>query len=255
MSSNPDSHDLTIVVSYVAGPGISASAHAAILELGEVLAAELRERGAQVVQVNAAIPPVSALEMMAKADGVLILGGVDLDPASYGQDILVDTLWFTSREGDAYEVDLVRTAVSDEKPVLGICRGSQLINVAFGGTLIQDLGPGLHVKALLQEGSDDLGDPWTNHEVLVEPGTKLESVLGLPALDVRGGHHQAVDKLGAGLRVSALAPDGVVEAIEAVDSWVVAVQWHPEEAEAEPEVFNSLLDGYLAAVRKRAGQG
>jgi putative glutamine amidotransferase len=240
--------DPLVLLSYVDTAEFAADLRAAIPELGDTVTRELRARGVRGQPVNAAAPTWAADEATVRADGVLVLGGVDIDPAVYGQAPAAENLFTGDRDADEYEARLVRRAADLDKPVLGICRGSQVINVAFGGTLIQDLGNGLHVREVPGAGGD-IEQAWTNHEVAVQPGTRLAALLGAPTLDVRVGHHQAVDEVGGGLVVAALASDGVVEAIEGSAGWIVGVQWHPEERRADPAVLARLLDGFVQAVR------
>jgi len=170
---------------------------------------------------------ISMRDYVAALDGLVLQGGADVSPQSYGQEAL-DARWSGDRVRDLYEIELLWECVFQGKPVLGICRGAQLINVAFGGTLIQDIalqvpGAGMHTDA---EVYDQLV-----HEVEIEPGSGLARLYpGLARASVNSLHHQAVDALGSGLVVEARsAGDGVVEAIRWTGaSHVVGVQWHPE---------------------------
>jgi putative glutamine amidotransferase len=171
-------------------------------------------------------------------DGLVLQGGADVSPSSYGEQPLRPE-WSGDRVRDLYELDLFWQFVIDQKPVLGICRGAQLINVAMGGTLYQDLaqarpGPLRHLDS-------DLYDELRHRVVFVPHGR-----LGQLYRDVADGyvvsiHHQAIKDLGSGIRAEAHADDGVVEAIrwEGV-SYVFGVQWHPEFHAADAE---GLLDG------------
>lgn len=213
---------------------------------------ELTKRGMTVRVVNAAgaehaaDPIASATEMMRNADAVMVLGGADITPAAYGQEAQVDNLDFMNRAADDFEITLVREAVAKQAPVFGICRGLQVVNVAHGGTLIQDLGLGLHR-------SDVPDTAYTSHDVTVVAGSKLAAVMAVTdePFSTRTSHHQAADRVGDGLTVVARAADGVVEALESTEphgSWVMAVQWHPEEAEADPIALGKLMDGFVAAI-------
>lgn len=171
------------------------------------------------------LPPVRP-ELAATAldglDGLLLSGGPDVDPAHYGAPRDPAT-WPPRPERDAWELALVRAAVHRDLPVLGICRGLQLLNVALGGTLVQDLpakvGTSVH---------NPHADAFGLHEVVVAESCRLAGLFG-PRPSVPTYHHQAVDVLGNGLVATAWAGDGTVEAIEHRDrTWVAAVQWHPE---------------------------
>jgi putative glutamine amidotransferase len=137
---------------------------------------------------------------------------------------------------DEAEIALVRSATASELPVMGICRGLQVINVAFGGTLVQDLGP----DSIHQVHTDAPG--MIDHDVAIKPDTLLATALGAGSAAVRSGHHQAVQDLGAGMRATAEAADGVIEAIEHQDHWILGVQWHPEDPDT--------VSGQLAALMR-----
>jgi putative glutamine amidotransferase len=173
-------------------------------------------------------------EMLDRIDALLLIGGADVDPASYGahRDAATEA---TYPERDRFELALLRGALERELPVLGICRGMQILNVALGGTLLQDLGDDNHRRALGSfEGSE--------HVVRLEPGSLAERSVGEPEHVARCHHHQSVLRLGEGLRVTGWASDGVVEAIETDDGrWVLGVQWHPE-ADDRSRLFVALRD-------------
>lgn len=243
----------TVAVSYVVSEGTSEGYRNAILELTATVVARLESRGVHVVRVNAAEADQAASELLASVDGLVVMGGADIDPSVYGESVTADNLHYLNASADQYEVDLVRAAASLDAPVFGICRGSQLINVAFGGNLIQDLGVGIHVAAV--PGDDQpVDDAWANHSVDIVSGTKVAAMLGDEPIDARVGHHQAVDRVGDGLLVSARAEDGVVEAVESAEGWIVGVQWHPEEAKADLEALDRLIDGFLGAIAARQPQ-
>jgi putative glutamine amidotransferase len=155
--------------------------------------------------------------------GLLLTGGTDVNPQRYGEHQQPETEK-PDDERDECELALLDQALARDLPILAICRGHQLLNVYHGGTLIQHLPSGRHAI-----GTPDKGTP--AHEVLVEPDTLLASITGVGALRVNSRHHQAVDRMGAGLRASAKDPgDGTIEALERSDRrFVLAVQWHPED--------------------------
>lgn len=239
-SSAPD-----VLISYVhGGAGMPEGFRRGLIDSAERVSGLLTERGLRVRIIDSAQPSVAPEEALAEAAGLIVLGGGDVAPEVYGQEPRVDNLYYVDADADLFETDLVRRAAGAGIPVLGICRGSQIINVAFGGTLVQDLGTGLHNREVV-------GDPWTDHEVALDPASLVQELFGESRITVRTGHHQAVDALGAGLRVAARAEDGVVEATEAVDRWVVGLQWHPEEAQGDPIALARFFDGFAAAVRGR----
>ena len=183
--------------------------------------------------VPVVLPPcVSDLEaLMARLDGVCLSGGPDLDPQAYGARERHAELGPTEPSLDAFELDLARAAIERGMPLLGICRGSQALNVACGGTLHQHLSGHRQVEPGCQ----------ATHEVEVLEGTRLAGLIGAGAHAVNSFHHQAVDELGRGLRVAARAADGTVEAIEARSGgFAVGVQWHAETL-ADARLFEALV--------------
>jgi putative glutamine amidotransferase len=172
-------------------------------------------------------------------DALLVIGGADVDPASYGAQG-EEALEETYPERDDFELALVRAAAERDLPLLGICRGMHILNVAFGGTLVQDLavarGSNPHRRALgTFEG--------TEHVIRLDPGSLAASAVGEEAHIARCHHHQGVAQLGEGLRVTGRDEvDGLVEAIEVDDArWMLGVQWHPE-ADERSRLFAALAD-------------
>jgi putative glutamine amidotransferase len=174
------------------------------------------------------VPPLADRDvsrMLARLDGVVLSGGPDLAPRAYGARPHVQ-LGVTEPQLDGFEYTMAREAARLELPILGICRGAQTLNVARGGTLHQHL-PDVVGDAITHRQIEDGRVP--THPVVVARGSTLASVLGTTELNVNSFHHQAVDRLGAGLRACAWAPDGTIEAIEDPDRpFVLAVQWHAE---------------------------
>ena len=180
------------------------------------------------------VPPTEvASAILEDLDGMVFTGGSDINPAVYGQEPHPESSGFHDHR-DAAELGLMRAALSGSMPVLGICRGMQLLNVARGGDLVQHL-----------EGDTHKGPPgtYTRHSVTVLPGTHLAGILGTDA-HTHSCHHQAPGRLGEGLRVAATAEDGTVEAIEDPQArCVVGVLWHPEEdEEGGAALFEALVD-------------
>jgi len=207
--------------------------------LARTAADALEAAGADVRFVDPARSDDDPEALTASAAGVLVLGGADIDPALYGQPA-ADGLYGVDARADAFELALIAAAMESGTPLLGICRGMQLLNVARGGTLVQDLGPG----TIHRDDAD--GRTMPEHEVRVLPGTLLGGVYTADTLSVRSGHHQAVDSVGRWLRVSAEAPDGTIEAIEAPDSWTLGVQWHPEDPQADAGQLAALMTEFVA---------
>ncbi|HUG21822.1 gamma-glutamyl-gamma-aminobutyrate hydrolase family protein [Piscinibacter sp.] len=199
---------------------------------------------------------VSVRNYVDTLDGLVLQGGADVSPTSYGQQPLRPE-WSGDIVRDRYEMELLEGFLAQGKPVLGICRGSQLINVAFGGTLLQDIGT-LHTGAARHVDADMYDQ--LLHEIRFEPEARMAELYpGLQGGRVNSIHHQAVDRLGADLRVEARsADDGVIEAIRARGSaFVAGVQWHPEFHSANAELLSGepLLDAFLSAGEMARGGG
>jgi putative glutamine amidotransferase len=207
----------------------------------------------QAGAVPVVLPPLRAEDVAAlvgRLDGVLLSGGVDLDPVLFSQ-APHPKLGQVNRRRDDFELALTRAALRQDLPILAICRGHQVLNVATGGTLIQDI-PSLVKGANVH---DARGPRWRRaHRVELEPQSRLREILGQDTIPVNSFHHQAVDRLGEGLVVSARSPeDGVVEGIEMpTRRFVVAVQWHPESFWSRPDSFQPLFDAHAEACRKGA---
>jgi len=204
----------------------------------EPYAEALRQAGIEPVLISPDSP-----RALAGLQGLLLSGGTDLNPSRYGERPH-PAAEEPDDARDALETALLAEALAADLPVLAICRGMQLFNVAHGGTLIQHLG---NAEAHVVRG-DDPALP--AHRILVEPGTRLAEVLGEGAHAVNSRHHQAVGRVGAGLRVSARStPDGVVEALEPRDGrFALAVQWHPEDQAQRDASQRKLFEAFAAAL-------
>lgn len=190
--------------------------------------------------------------LVARLDGVVLPGGGDIDPAEYGQEPHpalsdVDVL------RDSLELNLARDAAQSDLPLLAVCRGVQVLNVALGGTLVQDIpsqvpGAVKHSFRLIDAPREHLA-----HAVKVAEGSRLAEILGTPITSVNSRHHQSVDKVAPGLEVVAHAPDGVIEGVEhPTHPFLIGVQWHPENLQAIPEMKRLFVRFVEAAGRRRA---
>jgi len=160
------------------------------------------------------------------ADAIMLCGGEDIEPRCYGEEIQA-VLTTTSPARDQIELDIVLWAIDDGKPLLGICRGMHVINVALKGTLYQDLST--QYPASLEHHLSGQREPNMGHEIRLDPNSKFAALLGAEVLFVNSRHHQAVKEIGRGLKAAARAPDGVIEAIEhSQKPFVLGVQCHPE---------------------------
>jgi putative glutamine amidotransferase len=185
-----------------------------------------------------------------RLDGLVLTGGGDIEPAQYGQPRhpAVDDI---STARDELELGLTRRAVADDIPLFAICRGMQVLNVALGGTLVQHI-PSERPGALLHSQKAPRHEPTHAVKVMGE-GTRLGRVLGVLELQVNSMHHQAIERLGDGLREVAWAPDGIVEGVEISgdDRFALGVQWHPEELVERDQAARNLFAAVVDAARRR----
>jgi putative glutamine amidotransferase len=182
--------------------------------------------------------------------GIMIPGGVDMDPATYGETPH-EKLGRIDPDRDRVELQLTRWCIEDKKPLLGLCRGLQVINVAQGGTLFQDLEAQLE-GAIRHDYFPTYGfeRDHLSHDVAVDPSSRLRSLVDLDQLPVNSMHHQGVKQLGQGLIACAVASDGLIEAVESANGhWMVGVQWHPEVFEADDPHTRDLFRGFVDAAR------
>lgn len=195
------------------------------------------------------IPPGEAWEeVLPLLHGIVVTGGTDIDPARYGGDPLHPHILPVDCERDDSELDLARHLLAvREMPILCICRGLQVLNVAAGGTLYEHI-PDVHELDIHR---DEAG-LWAMQDVHVEADSLIAEVMGVTKLATSSGHHQAIRDLGEGLRVAAIAEDGIIEAVEASGHpWLVAVQWHPEVTASQDASQQALFDALVA----KAGEG
>ena len=201
----------------------------------------LRRAGAQeAVLMPDELDDREARELLDRFDGLLLLGGGDLDPETYGQARAEETYGVIGRR-DGFELPLVRAAVERGIPTLAICRGHQVLNVALGGTLEQHITSGD-----VSHGLPGVEGGHATHDVRVQEGSRLATALGTTRASVSSHHHQAVEKLGDGLEAVAWADDGVVEGVERDgDAWIVGAQWHPEDTAADDPIQQRLFDAFV----------
>jgi len=194
----------------------------------------------------------SASPQVAELDGLMLTGGTDINPQLYGQDADPETS-SPDDDRDAMELSLLREALRNDLPVLAICRGMQLLNVAQGGTLHQHLSSvSMHEQ---RQPCQLPGQHRAVHDIVVTQNSKLASIIGTGTHEVNSRHHQAIDHLGEGLDITAVSPDGVVEAVEVPGKrFAVAVQWHPEDRIAVSEEDRRLFESFAEAVREPQGR-
>jgi putative glutamine amidotransferase len=242
--TEPTARPVLLVVDVADGGRDDPDFEAELQRLTASVVAAATDVGFLVDRVAAAETAVDELlHRLDAASAVVVTGGEDVDPEFYGGRTDEPHLGHTFPAADRTQIAVVRRAVADHVPLVGICRGMQLVNVALGGDLVQHLEGGGHVDP-------DPADSMVDHDVTVDPDSRLARLLGATTLDVRSSHHQAVARPGDGLRVVARAPDGTVEAIEHETAPVWCVQWHPEDAGSRGTVLADLLRGALAARRR-----
>ncbi|HEV2738847.1 MAG TPA: gamma-glutamyl-gamma-aminobutyrate hydrolase family protein [Candidatus Elarobacter sp.] len=218
--------------------------------------AALRDAGAAPLRI---VPGDAARAALGQAAGVVVTGGVDVDPAAYDAPASA-FVTETEPERDVFEIDVLRAARERGLPVLCVCRGLQIANVAFGGTLIQDvphhLGAGIAIPHDVSEPNQH--GEWRivpEHVVHIEPDSALARITRTTQLATNAAHHQAVDRCSLDLRVVARTADGIVEALEArfdAPFWL-AVQWHPESTHATDDASRAIFAEFVGAIHIAVG--
>lgn len=177
--------------------------------------------------------PLDPAERVRRFDGIVVPGGSDLKPSTYGAEPHPRTTPADHEGQDEFEAAIIRAAIGCDVPLLAICRGFQLLNALAGGTLHQHLDDsGIHRDGL--------------HDVEVTAGSRLHRIVGADRISVSSYHHQGIDAVGDGLRVTAVAPDGLVEGLEQPGARVVAIQWHPEDGAERVPREQALFDWVVA---------
>ncbi|WP_330285901.1 gamma-glutamyl-gamma-aminobutyrate hydrolase family protein [Streptomyces sp. NBC_00576] len=227
----------------IAIPARFAASTSALRYAAEVNARALIEAvwraGGEPATIHPAESDVAA--RLARFDGVLLPGGGDLAPHRYGAADTHDSVYDVDDLQDTFDLQVARSALESGIPLLAICRGLQVVNVALGGTLDQDMGgPEREHRHVI-------------HPVTIRQGSLLARVVGAEKAEASCYHHQRVDRPGAGLEVIATAVDGTIEALELPDtrSWFTAVQWHPEDTAHEDPAQQRLFDALVSAAGER----
>ncbi len=190
-------------------------------------------------------------ELYERLDAVLLPGGPDVDPVEYGQERHPQTKVIDVGR-DALELTLARWTVADDRPLFGICRGHQVMNVALGGTLVQDI-PSQVDTTLTHDLPDEYPRSTRLHNVEISPDSRLASILGTTRVTVNSLHHQSVQAPAPGVNLTAYAPDGVVEALEMPNKhFVLSVQWHPEDLYQDDTMMSRLFTEFVNAARESA---
>jgi putative glutamine amidotransferase len=186
----------------------------------------------------------SPAELLDTLDALLLIGGGDVEPARYGEDP-GESIYGVEPDRDALEIDLLREADLRETPTLCICRGMQVMNVAFGGSLIQDLPSG---QRFMPHGAPSGTDALV-HDVKLAGESAVARAAGSEVVACSSHHHQGVDRLGRGVVATGWSEDGLVEAIELERGWMLGVQWHPEDTAPKDEAQQGLFDELIRGAR------
>jgi putative glutamine amidotransferase len=186
-----------------------------------------------------------------RLDAVLLPGGPDVDPSYYGAARHPMTIEIDDPR-DQLELTVTRWALADDMPLFGICRGHQVLNVALGGTLVQDIPSEMQTN-ISHDLPDGLPRSTRLHEVSIENHSRLAQIMGTTQVQVNSLHHQSVGKPAPGVNVTAYAPDGVIEALEAPDHpFFMSVQWHPEDLYEGDAAMMRLFTAFVQSARERA---
>jgi putative glutamine amidotransferase len=218
--------------------------------IGENYISAVREAGGIPVILPYS-PDTKVIEKLAeRIDGLLITGGnFDINPVLYGEDP-IDEIGELNNKRTTFEMEIARIALRTDMSVLGICGGEQLLNVAGGGSLYQDIETQVKGASSHQQ---KIPKSETHHSVIIEPDTKLHSILECETIEVNSTHHQSIKEVGKGFVPNAKAHDGIVEGIES-DShrFILGVQWHPESLYQKEKRFKSLFEAFVKSCKKGA---
>jgi gamma-glutamyl-gamma-aminobutyrate hydrolase PuuD len=192
----------------------------------------------------------SALTLLSTCDGLLLTGGEDVNPARYGKEHELAKCEEIDNYRDTLEFALIKKAIQVKMPVFGICRGEQILNVALGGTLLTDIPIDVGTSVIHRSLSSPKG---CLHLVEIDKKSVLYQLTGISRDTVNSYHHQSIDKIAPGYKISALSENGVAEAMEpessAIKSFIMAVQWHPEKPTQKPELSVPLAENFLRHIR------
>lgn len=244
---NPDADVDIAVVAQLNIPGQNTETYELLRRFTAVTLQTLQDLGANVHLIDVTTQSEPDYELLNRTDGVLMLGGGDIESSRYGHEGTVANEYGRDPVSDERQLAIARWAMDKDATFLAVCRGSQILNVACGGSLIPDIQP-----SNLHHGESG-GSSFLDETLTLLPGTRVREIFGRERLTVRSGHHQAIDRVGDGLRVTAVADDGIVEGTERVDNtWIVGVQWHPEDDDGSEQDRLTFFSAFLKAVRLRS---
>lgn len=215
------------------------------------LDAILRGGGEPVVISPQPLTIEDARAMMQRFDGLVLMGGADVNPALYGQTAGIH-IYGVQPEQDAFETSLLNAALSLDLPVLAVCRGMQLANVILGGSLVQHLGELTNASQLLAHAPKQfpVGEEFALHEINLEPNSKMAKAIGATKINGASFHHQGIDRLANDLVAVGHAPDGILEAVEHRTKWLVGMQWHPEDTAATDSAQQNIYNAFVQRSRE-----
>jgi len=210
----------------------------------------LRAGGEPVVISPQAIDDPEADELITRFDGLILMGGGDVNPALYGQEA-GPHIYGVLESQDHFETSLLQAALRQGKPVLAICRGMQLANVVLGGTLVQDLSDLVNASELIDHKPTGfpVGAEYTLHDVRLDADSILSKAVGSTTIQGASFHHQGIGTLAPGFKAVGWAPDGLLEAIEHENHWLVGVQWHPEDTSADDPQQQRIYEAFVERAR------
>ena len=210
----------------------------------------LRAGGEPVVISPQPIDDDESDDLISRFDGLILMGGGDVNPALYGQEA-GPHIYGVLESQDHFEASLLRAALRHAKPVLAICRGMQLANVVLGGTLVQDLSELPNAAELVDHKPTGfpVGAEYTLHEVRLENDSILAHSVGGTSIQGASFHHQGIGTLAPGFKPAGWAPDGLLEAIEREDHWLVGAQWHPEDTSADDPQQQRIYEAFVDRAR------
>lgn len=243
----PDADVTVAVIAQLTLPGQDEETYGLLKRFTTTTLESLRDAGVRTELIDVTAEEEPDYEAIRGADGLVVLGGGDVHPEFYGLEGEVPHAYGVDRRSDERQLRIIREAWEQDASLLAICRGSQLLNVARGGTLIPHLGDNTP-----HQGGP--GEPmFLDEPIRLEQDSLVRDIFDRDEITVRSGHHQAVDRVGEGLRVAARALDGTVEGTEAVDrTWILGLQWHPEDSDGSAEDRAALIERFVANVRSRA---
>lgn len=211
----------------------------------------IQRAGGLPVLIPATLDETTLRGIYERVDAILLPGGGDVEPSRYTSDNRHPTVGSVDPARDNAEILMARWAADEDRPVFGICRGIQVMNVALGGTLIQDISTTIQTN-LIHDLPHTEPRETIMHDVEIKTGTRLANILGVTTIPVNSLHHQAISAAAPGVNIVATAPDGIVEALEIPDkSFMMAVQWHPEDMLDVDSRMQRIFDAFVQAAREK----